>query len=221
MKLGHNAAGFFTLCLMLSAFASAQVDAQPGSLATVPRLIRFTGSVRDETGKPLSGNHGVTFTLYQDAGGQLPVWRETQNVPLDSQGRYSVLLGASNEAGLPLEIFSAGEARWLGVQPTGQPEQPRILFVSVAYALKAADTDMLAGRPASAYLLAGGQNLAAQGPSTGNAVSGTASTTLPLLVSPLTACSAVTSDGTATANQVAKFTTACNIENSAIYESGG
>jgi len=34
-------------------------------------------------------------------------------------------------------------------------------------------------------------------------------------------CSAVTSDGTAVANQVSKFTTACNIEPSAITETGG
>jgi hypothetical protein len=37
---------------------------------------------------------------------------------------------------------------------------------------------------------------------------------------PQTACSSITSDGTATANQITKFTTACNIENSTIYESG-
>jgi hypothetical protein len=210
--------GFFTACLMLSAFAPAQVDVQP--TATVPRLIRITGSARDEAGKPLSGNLGVTFTFYQDEGGQLPVWQETQNVQLDSSGRFHALLGATSETGLPLEIFAAGAARWLGVRPDGQEEQPRILFVSVAYALKAADTEMLGGRPASAYLLAGGQNLAVQGPAASPA-SVAAAATLPLLVSPLTTCSAVTSDGTATANQVAKFTTACNIENSAIFESGG
>ena len=218
MKLDYTAVGMFTVCLMLSALAPAQADAQPTT--TVPRLIRITGSVRDEAGKPLSGNCGVTFTLYQDQGGQLPVWQETQNVQLDSSGRYNALLGATSEAGLPLEIFSSGNARWLGVRPDGQEEQPRILFVSVAYALKAADTEMLGGRPASAYLLAGGQNLATHWPAA-SAASDTASTTLPLLVSPQTACSAVTSDGTATANQVAKFTTACNIENSAIFESGG
>ena len=228
MKLGHIAVGILTGCLILSAFASAQVDAQSGSTATVPRLIRITGSVRDEAGKPLSGNHGVTFTLYQDEGGQLAVWQETQNVQLDSQGRYRVLLGASSEAGLPLQIFSAGEARWLGVRPDGQEEQPRILFLSVAYALKAADTDMLGGRPASAYALAAGQNTAAAQVSSGSqqnqngpVVVASATNTLPLLVSPATACSPVTSGGTATANQIAKFTAACNIEISAIFESSG
>jgi YVTN family beta-propeller protein len=40
-------------------------------------------------------------------------------------------------------------------------------------------------------------------------------------MSPRTACAGITSDGTATANQIAKFTAACAIEPSAIYESGG
>jgi hypothetical protein len=219
------------MCLALSAFAWAQDETQTASsaaVASVPRLIRISGSIRDEAGNPRSGNVGVTFTLYNDEGGQLAVWQESQNVKLDASGRYSALLGASNEAGLPLAIFSAGQARWLGVRPEGQAEQPRILFLSVAYALKAADTDMLGGRPASAYALAGSQNSQAESStaqtgaaSSGIVVASSGSGSLPLLVSPQTACSAITSDGTATANQVTKFTTACNIENSAIYESGG
>jgi hypothetical protein len=226
----------WVVCAVLGAFAWAQEDGQSApaaaAIATVPRLIRINGSVRDEAGNPRTGNIAVTFTLYNDEGGQVAVWQESQNVKLDASGRYNALLGASNESGLPLEIFSAGQARWLGVRPEGQAEQPRVLFLSVAYALKAADTDMLGGRPASAYALAGNQNSQAQptGTQMGSINSGvivassagsSGSGNLPLLVSPQTACSAITSDGTATANQVTKFTTACNIENSAIFESGG
>lgn len=55
-----------------------------------------------------------------------------------------------------MELFSAGEPRWLGVQfnRPGELEQRRILLVSVPYALKAVDADTLGGRPASAYALA-------------------------------------------------------------------
>ena len=81
------------------------------------------------------------------------MWQEIQTVQLASGGSYSVLLGAASETGLPIEIFSSSEARWLGVRPDGQAEQPRILLLSVAYALKAADTDMLGGKPASAFQL--------------------------------------------------------------------
>jgi len=105
-----------------------------------------------------------------------------------------VLLGATNEAGLPLEIFSAGAARWLGIRPDGQAEQPRILLLSVAYALKAADTEMLGGRPASAYLLAETQNTpmqSASGQATPQILNPGQGT---ILMSPVpqTACSSIT-----------------------------
>src|SRR5271157_4285351 len=223
-----------TAYLVYGAFAWAQINGQQSppsaSTATVPRLIQIKGSVRDQTGKPLSGNLGLTFTLYRDANDQVAVWQETQNVQLESAGRYTVLLGATNEQGLPLEIFSAGEARWLGVRPDGQAEQPRILLLSVAYALKAADAETLGGKPASAFVLADSQYSSAQ-PASGTPAGSANSQRGPQILNgspgavplfqPNTPCSTITSDGTATTNQVSKFTTPCNIENSAIFESGG
>jgi hypothetical protein len=223
-----------SVCILASlvyccAFALAQVNGQQSSSsassATVPRLIQIKGSVRDEANQPIRGNIGIAFTLYKDANDQVAVWQENQNVQLDSTGHYSVLLGATNEGGLPLEIFSAGEARWLGIRPDGQAEQPRILFLSVAYALKAADTEMLGGRPASAYVLAENLPSSAQ-PGSPNTQRGPQILIPPISGSgspqaPQASCASITSDGTATANQVTKFTSACNIENSAIFESGG
>lgn len=226
MKLGQIVVCFLAIS-MFGTMGLAQSNGQEfvSSAMTVPRLIRIQGSVHDEAGKPLSGRVGITFSLYRDQTEPTPIWQETQTVELESTGRYSALLGVTNEAGLPLEIFSAGEARWLGIRPDAQTEQPRILFLSVAYALKAADSDMLGGRPASAFVLANSQSVEATSGKEGahsqmRSASVTGSGTLPMLVSPNTACS-VTSDGTASANQLAKFTTACNIQNSAIFESGG
>ena len=150
-----------TAYLLSCALALAQGDQTSlpsASTATVPRLIRIRGTVRDETGKPLTGGIGITFSLYAGENDQTAVWQESQTAQLDSAGRYSVLLGASKEVGLPQEVFSTGDARWLGVRPDGQAEQPRILLLSVAYALKAADTDMLGGKPASAFVLADSQS---------------------------------------------------------------
>ena len=234
MRFGRVSVCILTVGLLLGACALAQVDdqhsSQPASTATVPRLIRMQGAVRDEAGKPLSGRVGVTFALYKDQNDQELVWQENQNVQLDSAGRYSVLLGTTSQGGLPLEIFSAGEARWLGVRPDGQAEQPRILLLSVAYALKAADSEMLGGKPASAFVLADSQPSSAQlasGTPAGSANSQRGPQILnwtpgavPLIQSNAP-CSSVTSDGTATANQISKFTSPCNIENSAIFESGG
>jgi hypothetical protein len=218
--------------LLASLFAFAEVDGTQSSssaaTAKVPRLIRIQGTVLDENGKPLTGNTEITFSLYKDENDQAAIWQENQNVSLDATGRYNVLLGAANEAGLPLEIFSAGEGRWLGVRADGQAEQPRILFLSVPYALKAADAETLGGKPASAFVLAGSQSSLVQQDSTPLAFATpqpvaqaqNGSGAVPLGLSPATACS-ITSDGTGTANQISKFTSACNIENSAIFESGG
>src|SRR5262245_42648115 len=82
----------------------------------VPRLVPFNGVLRDAAGKPVVGVHGVSFSLYRDQDSGAPLWRETQNVLADEQGRYSVLLGAGTSEGMPVESFSAGDARWIGVQ---------------------------------------------------------------------------------------------------------
>ena len=135
---------------------------------------------------------------------------------LDEQGRYTVLLGSGQSAGLPLDVFANGKARWLGVAPqvAGIAEQPRVLLVGVPYALKAADADTLGGLPASAFLQASGVAPPQTGERTGESQTAAA-------ISPNTACANVTSDGTATANSVAVFTTACNIEPSTIVETSG
>src|ERR1035441_5510762 len=127
-----------------------------GSGVVAPRLVKFSGALKDPTGQPLTGVQGVTFALYKDQQGGAPLWLETQNVQADAQGNYAVLLGATKSEGLALELFTSGESRWLGVQAqiSGEAEQPRALLVSVPYALKAADADTVGGMPASAFALA-------------------------------------------------------------------
>src|SRR5512143_439541 len=119
----------------------------------VPRLIKFNGVLRDLSGKPLSGPVDVTFSLYAGEAGGAALWFETQTVQADGRGNYTVLLGAMTPAGVPMELFTTGEAHWLGVQVANLPEQSRVLLVSVPYAMKAGDAETLGGKPASAYLL--------------------------------------------------------------------
>ncbi len=121
------------------------------SPASVLRLVRFGGVLRDASGGPRSGVVGLTFTLYAEQAGGTPLWVETQNVQLDESGRYTALLGVTSREGLPLELFTTQDARWLGVQVQGEAEAARVLLVSVPYALKAADAERLGGLPASAF----------------------------------------------------------------------
>jgi hypothetical protein len=127
----------------------------PVAAAQVPRLVKFSGAVKDASGKPVSNVAGIAFALYQDQQGGTPLWIENQNVQPDAAGRYTVWLGATQNDGVPVELFASGQARWMGVQVEGQPEQARVLLAAVPYALKAADAETVGGLPPSAFLLAG------------------------------------------------------------------
>jgi hypothetical protein len=95
--------------------ASSQASSQARSQAIVPRLIKFSGLLRDVMGKPLSGPLDVTFALYDISAGGDPLWFETQTVQADELGHYTALLGAMHTDGLPVELFTSGEVRWLGI----------------------------------------------------------------------------------------------------------
>src|ERR1700722_7322163 len=144
---------FLSSCvfLFLAAFLLAQSTAPPASsAATVPTLVKFSGALNGAS----SSLVGITFAFYKDQQGGSPLWLETQSVRLDANGHYNVQLGSTQANGLPKELFASGDARWLGVQAEGQAEQPRVLLLSVPYALKAADAETLGGLPASAFMLA-------------------------------------------------------------------
>ena len=120
----------------------------------VPPLIPYSGVVNTIADQRSPANAGVTFEIYKDEVGGEALWTETQTVAVDSIGHYKVQLGAANPNGLPADLFASGEARWLEVQVAGEPPQPRVLLVSVPYALKAADAATLGGLPPSAFALA-------------------------------------------------------------------
>jgi hypothetical protein len=122
-------------------------------VGSVPRLVKFSGqapAVR-EMGKASPAIRMVTFALYAEEQGGEPLWSETQIVNFDATGKYTVMLGSTAFRGVPAEAFSSGQARWLGITVEGEPEQPRLLLVSVPYALKAEEAEKLGGRPASEY----------------------------------------------------------------------
>ncbi len=139
--------------------AAGQIVSSPSQLVPalpVPRLIKFSGVAKDASGQRRSGTVGITFSIYAEQQGGATLWMETQNAALDAQGRYAVLLGSTESAGLPLDLFATGEPRWLGakLELPGEVEQPRVPLVSVPYALKASDADTVGGKPASAFVLA-------------------------------------------------------------------
>ena len=175
---------------------------------TVPRLVKFTGALSETGGKPLSGVVGVTFALYEEERGGAPLWMETQNVQADASGRYTALLGATRNDGIPAEMFASGQGRWLGVQPEGQAERARVLMVSVPYALKAVDAETLGGLPPSAFALANASipAHAPVAPAGATKPAGAAPDVVPNLT------------GTGVANHLAYWTNGTTISSSALYQ---
>jgi hypothetical protein len=145
-----------TIVLALATFLSISIcSAQQTATTSVPNLVRYSGTLKDAQGAALpSTAAGVTFAIYRQQDGGAPVWMETQNVTPDPSGQYSVVLGSTTTTGLPDDLFSQQEQRWLGVQVQGQPEQARVLLVSVPYAFKAHEAETLGGLPASAFVKA-------------------------------------------------------------------
>ncbi len=201
------------LTLSLVSLAAAQTPTQTAS--ALPRRVRFGGSVKDLKGTPLNGVVGVTFALYSEATGGAPLWLETQNVTADSNGRYTVLLGATKPEGLPVELFSSEQARWVGAQVDGQAEQPRVPLVSAPYALKAGDAETFGGLPPSAFVLAAPP--AANGSGSSSSSSATAAANGEASA-PATSSNVTTTGGTA--NTIPMFTTATNIQNSILTQTG-
>jgi hypothetical protein len=210
----HIRIGVFICWLLVASVFEvwAQQSASAAATAAVPTLVNFSGILSDENGKALTGVIGVTFSLYRDSQGGAPLWLETQNVTPNKSGHYTVQLGSASGQGLPADLFASGEARWLGVQAQGQAEQPRVMLLSVPYALKAEDATTVGGLPPSAFLLAtpSNANPSAATPTTVREVSGSA-------VPP--GSSNVTTTG-GTANSIPLFTTATNIQNSILTQAG-
>jgi hypothetical protein len=185
---------------------SLQVSTPP---AVVPRLIQFNNVLKDGQNKPLSGVVPVTFAIYARQDDNRALWMETQDVTVGADGSYTVLLGSASQGGVPAELFSKGEARWLGIQTPDQAERPRVLLVSVPYALKAADADTLGGLPASAFLTTAGTPTSPAAPQAG----------MVLMEPQITNAAATT--GAGTTNFIPLWTSSTNLGNSILFQSSG
>jgi hypothetical protein len=216
LRLGCVATAFFSLVLSMTAQTTSgntvATTAAAATTAQVPRLVRFSGTATDIGGNAASRVVGVTFSLYAEQTGGAPLWSEVQNVQVNKTGHYTVMLGSSQPDGLPLNLSTAAQAQWLGVRVEAQAEQPRVMLLSVPYALKAADAETFGGKPPSAFLSAPS--------SVGSAEANSAANRLGLNTNvknehPLNLT------GSGTTNYVPLWTNASNLTSSVIYQTSG
>jgi Chaperone of endosialidase len=205
--MGCVLVGFLSLVLSMA----AQTSGSPAS-AQVPPLIQFSSVATDQGGSSLSGVVSITFSLYTGQQGGEALWTETQNnVQLDPTGHYSAQLGVTKPNGVPTALFTSGEAHWLGVQIAEQAEQPRVLLLSVPYALKAGDATTIGGLPPAAFVLAA--------PLSG-AMASVPTTFTGSATSPPDAPPAGSVTGSGITNFIPLWTSASSIGSSVLFQSG-
>ena len=118
--------------IILSPSAILAQSSQSVSSAPVPRLINISGVFRPVNGQPAATVETVTLSIYADQEGGAPLWQETQTIALDGQGRYTLLLGATQADGVPAAVFGSGDAKWLSTvfERAGEVEGPRVRITS-------------------------------------------------------------------------------------------
>jgi hypothetical protein len=212
----------FLSILLVSRVANAQCNNATSNCAQiVPHLVKFSGTFKNISNLSPGSVVAVKFVIYGEATGGTPLWQEVQNVQLDQQGHYDLMLGATESEGIPQDLFASGEPRWLGVQALlpGQEEQPRVLMVSVPYALQAQNAQTLGGFPASAFAKAA--TTAAMVSSSALDTASTAPATVALAATSAVASSQAVTISGATVNTIPKFASGSSLTNSQITDQNG
>ena len=90
------------LNIALSLVAIVSGFAVPGfAQRAIPQLVNYSGVLTGINGKPLSGVAGVTFSLYAEESGGVPLWSEIQNVQMGKSGYFAVMLGSTSSTFVP------------------------------------------------------------------------------------------------------------------------
>jgi len=134
-----------------------------------PTKLNQQGRLLDGDGAPLTGSHGLAFTLHDAETDGNEVWREERVVEFE-EGYYSLVLGEL----VPLSdlVFAAGPV-WLELSVNGAVLSPRHEVVSVPYSLRSAVAEAVEGGPVDADEVSIGGNVVidSSGSWTGGALS--------------------------------------------------
>ncbi len=123
----------------------------------IPQLINYQGVLTDGGGTPIIVPTSVQFRIFDAAAGGAEQWTETQSVPPDAEGRFSVLLGSVT----PIPDAALDQANaYLGLTISPDPEMtPRTRLVAVAYAFRPGTVDGATGGTISGDVAVTGGNI--------------------------------------------------------------
>src|SRR5271154_1439761 len=69
--------------------ARSSVTAPTGAGLSVPRLVQFSGTLKDIGARAVPGVASVNFAIYAEQDGGTALWSETQNVLADTNGHFN------------------------------------------------------------------------------------------------------------------------------------
>jgi len=132
-------------------WVSQQLPTNPNYAA---RSIKYSGIAMDPSGAKIKrGVHGLTASIYDSQQNGMLQWSEIQNIQVESDGSFSIVIGGTQLEGIPPSVFTTTSSRYLGLQFDSLPEQARMLIVAVPLAVKAADADLFGGKPISEFAM--------------------------------------------------------------------
>jgi len=118
--------------------------------SATPQLINYQAAVSNSAGNPLDTTVTVIFSIYDGPSSLIPLWSETHNSLVISEGRLSVLLGTITP--ISDQLFS-DTGRYIGIKIGGDNEMtPRSRLLSVPYALRLETIDGASGGNVSGAL---------------------------------------------------------------------
>ncbi len=137
---GRISRAIFMLALVTAPLAYGQ---------SVPTSFSYQGYLTDASGSPIDGSEFITFSLYKEELGGIPLWQDPERTVAVDKGLFSI------ELGTPTAPFAPGlfnTPLWLGVAVDGDGEMaPRRAVTSVAFAFRANDAMSLQGQGPSVF----------------------------------------------------------------------
>jgi hypothetical protein len=137
--------------LLMTLIASTGLFIASAAAQGVPDLMPYQGFLHDADGAPVSGNVSVTFKLYEEQLANTPVWEETVDNIIVSNGAFSVELGGIT-VGLKDYLYT-GRAQYIGLSINNGPElSPRTRLGALPYAYLSYNATKLEGLNATDFV---------------------------------------------------------------------
>jgi hypothetical protein len=110
------------------------------NLSQIPKQMNYQGYLTDNAGNPVTGNHKLTFTIYDAQTGGNTLWIEEHPSVAINNGVFQVQLGSITALDLDFDI-----PYWLSIKVENDPElSPRIAFASVGYSFNSVKSEGVA-----------------------------------------------------------------------------